>query len=480
MMFQFDNSYFNLPEKFYSKQNPEKGSNPEKVLFNIALFEELHIPIEDDEQILAILSGNEIQPESTPFAQAYAGHQFGNFTMLGDGRAIVLGEHITQEQKRFDIQLKGAGATNYSRRGDGKATLKAMLREYLISEAMHYLKIPTSRSLAVVKTGDEVYREEVYEGAVLTRVMKSHLRVGTFEFARHFGTKEDLKALTVYTINRLYPEIKEDKKAIESFYLKVIHDQINLVCHWMRVGFIHGVMNTDNTSISSETFDYGPCAFMNQYHPGTVYSSIDRNSRYAFGNQPNILKWNMVRLAETLLPLLDENSDKAIEIAHGLIDQFDIIWNAKYKKMMLSKLGLSDENNNNFKLAEELLGLMHKHQLDYTNTFAALSYDIEFEVSPFSHPEMQIWLGKWKTSVESSTLPIVEIKEIMKQNNPVFIPRNHLIEEALNYGVNGNMSYFMHFLEVLKTPYSFKKEHYDYLLPPDTGFETNYQTFCGT
>ena len=479
-MFQFDTSYFNLPEKFYSRQNPEKGSNPEKVLFNITLFEELHIPTEDDERILAILSGNEIQPESTPFAQAYAGHQFGNFTMLGDGRAIVLGEHITQEQKRFDIQLKGAGATNYSRRGDGRATLKAMLREYLISEAMHHLNIPTSRSLAVVKTGDQVYREEIHNGAVLTRVMKSHLRVGTFEYARHFGTKDDLKSLTDYTINRLYPEIKEDKKTVETFYLKVIHDQIVLVCHWMRVGFIHGVMNTDNTSISSETFDYGPCAFMNQYEPSTVYSSIDRNSRYAFGNQPNILKWNMARLAEALLPLFDEDPDKAIEIALGLIGKFDSIWHEKYKKMMLSKLGLSIEDNNNFILAEELLSLMHKYQLDYTNTFAVLSYDIDFDNSPFSHPEMQLWLEKWIKTVESSTLSFAETKEIMKQNNPAFIPRNHLVEEALNYGVDGNMSYFIQFSEVLKTPYSINKEHYNYLLPPETGFETNYHTYCGT
>ena len=480
MMFQFDTSYFNLPEKFYSKQNPEKGSNPEKVLFNLALFEELDIPMVDEKQVLALLSGNEIQLGSTPFAQAYAGHQFGNFTMLGDGRAIVLGEHIAKGQKRFDIQLKGAGATYYSRRGDGRATLKAMLREYLISEAIHNLKIPTSRSLAVVKTGNQVYREEIHEGAVLTRVMKSHLRVGTFEYARHFGTIEDLKALVDYTINRLYPEIKEVKKPVETFYLKVIQDQIELVCHWMRVGFIHGVMNTDNTSISSETFDYGPCAFMNQYDPSTVYSSIDRNSRYAFGNQPNILKWNMVRLAEALLPLIDEDSDKAIEIAQELIGKFDSIWHEKHKEMMVSKLGLSAEDNNNFILAEELLNLMHKHQLDYTNTFAAITYNIDFDNLPLSHPEMQIWLEKWNTKVESSTLSFAEVKEIMKQNNPVYIPRNHLVEEALNYGVNGNMSYFMRFLEVLKTPYSFNKEHFDYLLPPETGFETNYQTFCGT
>lgn len=479
-MFQFDTSYFNLPEIFYSKQNPEKGSHPEKILFNETLLEELNITKLEDEQILVILSGNEIQHGSTPFAQAYAGHQFGNFTMLGDGRAIVLGEHITKNQNRFDIQLKGAGATHYSRRGDGRATLKAMLREYLISEAMHHLKIPTSRSLAVVKTGDEVYRDEIHQGAVMTRVMKSHLRVGTFEFARHFGSNEDLKALTDYTINRLYPEIKEDKKPVESFYLKVIHDQIELVCHWMRVGFIHGVMNTDNTSISSETFDYGPCAFMNQYHPGTVYSSIDRNSRYAFGNQPNILKWNMVRLAETLLPLIDEDSDKAIEIAEELIGKFDSLWYDKYKKMMTSKLGLSADDNDNFILAEELLGLMNKHQLDYTNTFAVITYNIDFDNSSSRHPEMQIWLQKWNTKVESSTLSFAEVHEIMKQNNPAFIPRNHLVEEAINYGVNGNMSYFMRFLEILKTPYSFNKDHLDYLLPPEPDFETNYQTFCGT
>jgi uncharacterized protein YdiU (UPF0061 family) len=479
-MFQFNTSYFALPEKFYSKQNPEKGSNPEQVLINTALFAELNIPIKEDDYMLAILSGNEIQSESTTFAQAYAGHQFGNFTILGDGRAIVLGEHITKDQKRFDIQLKGAGATNYSRNGDGKATLKAMLREYLISEAMHYLQIPTSRSLSVVKTGDEVYREEIHQGAVLTRVMKSHLRVGTFEYARHCGTKDDLKALTDYTITRLYPEINQNIKKVETFYLKVIQDQIELVCHWMRVGFIHGVMNTDNTSISSETFDYGPCAFMNKYDPRTVYSAIDRNSRYAYGQQPSILKWNMVRFAETLLPLLDENSEKAIEIAQGLIDQFDNLWNATYEKMMLSKLGLSNDDPTNFKLAEELLGLMHKHHLDYTNTFNALGSKFEFEASTFSHPEMKIWLEKWKTAVENSALSIAETKEIMHQNNPVFIPRNHLVEEALNYGVNGNMNNFLRFLEVLKKPYSFNKEYYNYLLPPETGFETDYQTFCGT
>ena len=280
-MFRLDNSYLTLPDKFYSKETPEYAPIVRPVLWNLDFFNELNIHVDDKEELQKILVGNQTHIGSTPFSQAYAGHQFGHFTMLGDGRAIHIGEHLTKDNKRFDIQLKGAGPTTYSRSGDGRATLKSMLREYLISEAMHCLGIPSSRSLAVIKTGNDVQRETFHDGAVLTRVMKSHIRVGTFEYISHFGSLDELKKITDYTIDRLYPSAKSATNPIESFFLQFAEQQINLVCNWMRVGFIHGVMNTDNTSISAETFDYGPCAFMNNYHPATVFSSIDSNSRYA-------------------------------------------------------------------------------------------------------------------------------------------------------------------------------------------------------
>jgi serine/tyrosine/threonine adenylyltransferase len=289
-IFNFEHSYLSLPEIFYSRVGPAVVPNTKMVIVNDALKRVLELEIDDDGLLTQILAGNHMPGNSLPIAQAYAGHQFGHFTMLGDGRAILLGEHLTRENGRFDIQLKGAGQTPYSRRGDGKATLRAMLREYLFSEAIHYLGIPTSRSLSVVATGEPVYREVVNKGAVLTRVMKSHIRVGTFEFARYFGTKEDLAALTNYTIARHFPDLTGAEDPALELLDKVMRLQIELVVQWMRVGFIHGVMNTDNTSITGETFDYGPCAFMNTYHPDTVFSSIDRTGRYSFGNQPDIIK----------------------------------------------------------------------------------------------------------------------------------------------------------------------------------------------
>lgn len=479
-IFNFDNSYLSLPDKFFSKVNPSSASKPEQVLLNEDLLNELTIHSAREEALVSILSGNVVPQNTAPFSQAYAGHQFGHFTMLGDGRAILLGEHITTGNKRFDIQLKGSGQTPYSRSGDGRATLKAMLREYLISEAMYYLGMPTSRSLAVIKTGNPVYREAVNEGAVLTRVMKSHIRVGTFEYARYFGTTHDVNALTNYTIERLFPEIKYHQIPALSLLEQVMRLQINLVAQWMRVGFIHGVMNTDNTSISGETFDYGPCAFMNTYHPETVFSSIDSNGRYAFNNQPKIIKWNIIRLAEALLPIIHIDAETSIKLAQQTIDVFDLLWKEKYYETMLNKLGIQNKTPEDHTLVNELLELMKIHKLDYNNMFSALSLEIDFTDNPIQKPELKQWVEKWKNRISKNSNGFQTAKSIMKNNNPVFIPRNHLVEEALNKAATADFSLFNRMLNILRTPYDYNENYHSYLLPPETAFEKTYQTFCGT
>ena len=478
--FNFDNSYLSLPDKFFSIVNPTPVAKPEMVLLNDDLLQQLQIVSADKTLLAEIFAGNVIPNNTTPFAQAYAGHQFGHFTMLGDGRATLLGEHITKENKRFDVQLKGSGQTPYSRRGDGRATLKAMLREYLIREAMYHLNIATSRSLAVVKTGEPVYRETINEGAVLTRIMKSHIRVGTFEYARNFGTTNDLNALTNYTIKRLYPEIEHHEIPALSLLEGVMRLQINLVAKWMRVGFIHGVMNTDNTSVSGETFDYGPCAFMNTYHAETVFSSIDSGGRYAFGNQPRIIKWNLTRLAEALLPLIHSDAETSIKLAQQAIDVFDLLWKEKYYETMLNKLGIEIKKPEDHALIDELLQLMQTHQLDYTNTFSALSLEIDFVNNPIQKPELKPWFEKWKSRISANNNGFQTAKSIMQENNPVFIPRNHFVEEALNKSVAGDFNLFNTLLNVLRKPYKYNENFHAYLLPPETAFEETYQTFCGT
>jgi uncharacterized protein YdiU (UPF0061 family) len=452
---------------------------PELLLLNEPLCDALNVSSKNPTDFVSLFF-EEISGEPlNSFAQAYAGHQFGHFTLLGDGRAIVLGEHVTAHNHRFDIQLKGCGRTPYSRGGDGRATLKAMLREYLLSEAMHHLNIPTSRSLAVAKTGETVFRERNNDGAVMARVMKSHIRVGTFEYASYFGTTDDLKALLHYTIQRLYPQIEHDENQAISLLRHVMTQQINLVVQWMRVGFIHGVMNTDNVSISGETFDYGPCAFMNTYHPETVYSSIDTNGRYAFGKQPGILKWNIARFAEALLPIIDPNEEKAIELAQSVIQDFDAVWNEKYYATMLNKIGIESNNPELYGLVHELLDLMKKGNLDYTNTFLTLSDNSIFENSPLNSPEMKLWLEKWKSIIESST-DIQRSKIVMRASNPVYIPRNHLVEQALEQAVQGNMSLFEELSAILEKPYDYQINSNKFLHQPDSGFETGYRTFCGT
>ena len=433
--------------------------------------------IKNSEELINLLFSNKNYRKS--YAQAYAGYQFGHFTKLGDGRAIMIGEHVTKKNKRFDIQLKGGGITQYSRNGDGKASLGSMLREYLISEAIHYLNIPSSRSLALIKTGETIYRRSKEEGSILVRVMKSHIRVGTFEYASYFGSYEDLKKITSYSINRLYPEIKNNDNPSLALLDLVMQKQIDLVVDWMRVGFIHGVMNTDNTSISGESFDYGPCSFMNNYDPNTVYSSIDHNGRYAFGNQPKIIKWNILRFAEALLPVIHQNEKKSIQLAQSVIDKFDKYWEKTYYSMMLKKIGFKNHDIALYPLIDQLLNLMKKLKMDYTNTFYFLSQD-NFKTNQISiNNEFIEWQKKWNKSIKK-TSSLNEAKQLMKKYNPVFIARNHQVDEAIKKAVVGDMSSFNKLLEILKKPYKNIDGLEEYMQPPSPNFEECFQTYCGT
>ena len=478
-LFNFEYSYFSLPDKFYSLVKPGLFPKPEIFLLNKELCHQLNLSIESKEDLLAAFMGEGYQKNSRFFAQAYAGHQFGHFTKLGDGRAIIIGEHLTENKQRFDIQLKGSGRTPYSRGGDGKATLKAMLREYLISEAIHYLNIPSSRSLGIIKTGEPVYRETIEEGAILARVMQSHIRVGTFEYASYFGSVDNLKALTSYTINRLYPEIEKGENPVLDFLNKVMINQIELVVNWMRVGFIHGVMNTDNTSIAGETFDYGPCAFINTYHPDTVYSSIDHNGRYAFGNQPKIIKWNISRFAEALLSIIHHDKEKSLQLAQATIDQFDEIWKMKYYGMMLNKIGIDNNDESLYLLVDELLDCMKNLNMDYTNTFWSLSHDNIPEDSLINGSDFKPWLKKWQDYIDMSS-GMKQAKHMMKKHNPAIIPRNHLVEQALEEMVNGNPNSFKRLLSIISMPYQYQDGLDEFMKPPESKFESNYQTYCGT
>jgi len=343
---QFDNSYSKLPESMLSRLNPTAVKSPKVVLFNYSLSKEIGLNFSDiDNKKMALLfSGNQLPQGSEAIAQAYAGHQFGHFTMLGDGRALLIGEHVTHDKKRYDIQFKGSGITPYSRNGDGRAALGPMLREYIISESMHHLGIPTTRSLAVVETGESVLRETILKGAILTRVASSHIRVGTFQYAYLSKNKNDLKTLFDYTVERHYPHIKKLKSPAVELLKIVLEKQIDLICNWMRIGFIHGVMNTDNMTVSGETIDYGPCAFMDKYDPNTVFSSIDHYGRYSYLNQPSIAKWNLERFAESLIPEIDTDTKKAISVASEVLKEFPKKYKNIWFEMMRKKLGLIGED----------------------------------------------------------------------------------------------------------------------------------------
>ena len=395
--FNFENTYTYLPKCFFTLQDVEEVPSPDLVIFNDKLANSLdiNIPLNDKKELAKIFSGNFNNKNMNTFAQAYAGHQFGHFTNLGDGRALMLGEHLNKCGKRFDVQMKGSGVTPYSRQGDGKAALGPMLREYIISEAMHALNIPTTRSLAVAKTGENVIRETQLEGAILTRVASSHIRVGTFQYIAARNKKGELETLFEYVVKRHYPEIENSKnKALD--LLKVVLDkQIDLVVNWMRVGFIHGVMNTDNMSIAGETIDYGPCAFMDIYDPKTVFSSIDKLGRYAYCNQPVITKWNLSRFAECLIPLIDKDQDTAVKLATEIIDTFEKTYEEKWLDMMRAKLGLLGTDKKDKYLILDLLTWMHQNKVDYTNTFCHLMNFKTQEDNIYEGADFSNWKKRW-------------------------------------------------------------------------------------
>ncbi len=478
---RFDNTYSKLPDAMLSKLAPVPVKAPRIVILNNLLSKELGLDFsnKNNNDLAMIFSGNKLPEGSEAIAQAYAGHQFGYFTILGDGRAIVIGEHLTKNNQRFDIQFKGSGKTPFSRNGDGRAALGPMLREYIISEAMHHLNIPTTRSLAVVKTGETVIRETPLIGAILTRVAASHIRVGTFQYLTATKKEKDLKILFDYTIDRHYPNIKESKTPALNLLKVVMDKQIKLVTDWMRVGFIHGVMNTDNMTISGETIDYGPCAFMDNYDPETVFSSIDHHGRYAYFNQPGIAKWNLARFAETLLPLINKNKEKAIELATETINNFDSIFNKNWLEMMKKKLGLFGNKSEDEKLISVLLSLMHNHKADYTNTFCSLMNERNEEEKIFTSEEFVNWHQQWKKRIKENNHPYDESLKLMQSVNPTIIPRNHKVEEVLEAANNDDLNSMKNLLKILEKPYENQEGINEYQLPaPPT--DEKYQTFCGT
>jgi uncharacterized protein YdiU (UPF0061 family) len=425
---------------------------------------------------------------SEPIALVYAGHQFGYFVpQLGDGRAILLGEIVNNDGCRFDIQLKGSGQTSYSRSGDGRAPLGAVIREYIISEAMHSLNIPTTRSLAIIVTGELVSRETLLPGGILTRIASSHLRVGTFEYFAASGDHENLQLLADYAINRHFPNIKESNLRYQTFLESVCDRQAALIAKWMHVGFVHGVMNSDNTSISGETIDYGPCAFMDSYDPATVFSSIDHHGRYAYGNQPNIAQWNMACLGECLLPLINPDRNKAIGITEEILGSFQDKFRKYWLSGMYKKIGLTQNEPEDINLLEQLLELMKENKTDYTSTFRYLSDAIEndignsnFEKQFLSQNKISEWLVSWRKRLKIQNASFKKIKMSMQKENPAFIPRNHKIEKAIYEAVDNNdYSYMDHLILLLNKPYQDQPDNSEYMHPPEKP-DHNYQTFCGT
>jgi serine/tyrosine/threonine adenylyltransferase len=479
----FDNSYLRLPESLYVKLNPVAVRAPRLVLFNRPLAESLGLqpPALAGDAGAAMFAGNSLPPGAAPIAQAYAGHQFGHFTTLGDGRALLLGEQITPAGERFDIQLKGSGPTPFSRRGDGRAALGPMLREYLISEAMHALGIPTTRSLAVVTTGEQVFRETPLPGAVLTRVAASHIRVGTFEYLAARGDRETLRILADYTISRHFPALAGVENPYRALLQGVMARQAALMAQWLHVGFIHGVMNTDNMALSGETIDYGPCAFMDAYDPGTVFSSIDHGGRYAYANQPYIAQWNLARFAETLLPLLDQDQARAVACAEEAIASFPEHVRHYRLAGMRAKLGLFTEESDDLALMDTLFTCMQRTRADFTNTFRDLGRDPGGDTPLGEDPDFMAWQRRWQERLTRQSESVGAVRRLMAAHNPAVIPRNHLVEAALTAAVErADYSLLERLLTVLATPYAdLSPEHDAYRLPP-VPTEGVYQTFCGT
>ncbi len=473
-----------LPGLFHASATPTPVRKPQMVLLNAPLAASLGLDPEalDTDQGAAILGGNALPEGARPIAQAYAGHQFGGFTALGDGRAILLGEQLTPDGRRVDIQLKGPGQTPYSRRGDGRAALGPMLREFIISEAMHHVGIPTSRSLAVVSTGEPVYRERVLSGAVLTRVAASHVRVGTFQWAAAHRDHAASTVLADYTRRRHYPEIEDGAGAHLALFEAIVERQAALVAQWQLVGFVHGVMNTDNMAVSGETIDYGPCAFLDAYDPATVFSSIDHGGRYAYGNQPAIAQWNLARLAEAMLPLFDANDESAISQATAVLERFMDLFERYWLHGMRAKLGLFDEQADDKALVDDLLQWMQRTGADYTNTFRMLSTPSPAAGAPTPGTDAtyEAWRQRWQARLGRQPQSAEAAYAHMRAHNPAFIARNHKVEEALAAATDeGDLSVTERLLDVLTAPFDHARDLPDYSTPAPAGGAA-YRTFCGT
>ena len=475
-----ENSYINLPKQLFTEIPPTPVIKPQLLLFNKNLAESLELPLSfDDEETLAQLFAGNILPKNvTPIAQSYAGHQFGHFSILGDGRAHLIGEKVIHSGNRFDIQLKGSGPTPYSRGGDGRAGLGPMLREYLISEAMHALKIPTTRSLAVVKTGESIMRSTLSDGAILTRIASSHIRVGTFEYARRMLEKAELKQLADYAIDRHYPQLNDSDNKYQNFLEAVIKKQAQLMASWMHIGFIHGVMNTDNMTISGETIDYGPCAFMDIFSMEQVFSSIDRHGRYKYGNQASIAHWNLVRLADSLLLLLDNDRESGINIAEQSLATYSEIFNHAWIVGMRDKLGLCGEEEEDFSLAQKLLDWMQASKVDYTKTFHDLGQEALPEEKNYASKSFLAWHRLWSARLSRNKRSLESSRKLMQSKNPAVVPYNNHVEQSLKAAEHGDLKPFMKLMNALKKPFedSLNNKNYRDTVVPDA----DYQTFCGT
>ena len=486
--FNFDNSFARDLEGFFVPCEASKVPSPSMVIFNEPLAEELQLSASRLRTPLGaeIFSGNLLPNGAAPLAQAYAGHQFGNFSpQLGDGRALLLGEIIDTQGRRQDLQLKGSGRTPFSRSGDGKAGLGPVLREYLISEAMHALGVPTTRSLAAVTTGETIFRETGMPGAVLTRISASHLRVGTFEFFAARGKTDMVRRLADYAISRHYPETLDTENPYLDFFRAVSRAQIKLISHWMTVGFIHGVMNTDNTAISGQTIDYGPCAFIDEYNPETVFSSIDLQGRYAFGNQSSIVMWNLMRLADTLVPLIHVDKDRSIGILTDEIRNFRSEYDEIFFEQMRAKIGLNNEEDGDDDLVQDLLTAMQTDEADFTLTFRGLSDatlgDNSGVLQQFQNTATyEAWETKWLSRLEREPTPPSKRAAAMNKVNPIYIPRNHKVEEALSEAIeHGSLTLFEKILSLVSAPFEEIPGEEIYTKPaPETSLP--YKTFCGT
>ncbi len=487
------NSYREMGEQFYSDQQPTPVADPSLIAVNPELAEQLNLSVSElqSPEALQIFAGNRVVPNSQPIATVYAAHQFGGWNpQLGDGRAVLLGEVIGKDGQRYDIQLKGGGQTPYSRRGDGRSALGPVLREYIVSEAMAVLGIPTTRALAAVTTGEQVVRESFLPGAILSRVASSHIRIGTFQFFSAQGDIDSVKVLADYVIDRHYPEALQDSENTEPYSAllsSVVEAQARLIAHWMSIGFIHGVMNTDNMLVCGETVDYGPCAFMDKYHPDKVFSSIDTHGRYAYAKQPEIAHWNLSWLAQALLPLMDDVEAEAINKAQRALAQFSTVFGASYQKLMAEKLGFTEASDEVNQLFAELLQLMAEQGSDYTLTFRALvdylapDEQVKIPADIYALSEaFQPWLQRWQALLNKENIDAATAHALMANKNPAYIPRNHQIEAAIQQATqNQDFTLFHRLNDVLARPFEYRQEDQDFALSPKPEEEVK-QTFCGT